>query len=187
MKKILLILCIAIFALGLTACGEAKEPAAEPNGQPVQENTQEDTQTVEGVPLEQYLAENYPLESEKIEIFASGEKEPVAHLATITDPADIQTLIDSVDFASWEAVKDPADGYAGICHYYIHFNDDCVIALYEEESYGYIGKHQLKDEYENVYSMMYEGLDDFKGDFFMAEGFLPTVQKMVEKYASPSA
>ena len=177
MKKTLLILCIAIFVLGLTACGETKEPAAEPNGQPVQENTQEDTQTVEGVPLEQYLAENYPLESEKIEIFASGEKEPVAHLATITDPADIQTLIDSVDFASWEKVPDE-HRYEGMCYYYVHFNDDCVISLYEDIDYGKITKGTV----ENVY----QGTDRM-GDFYMAEDLLTTVQAMVEKYGSPSA
>ncbi len=179
MKKTLLILCIAIFALGLTACGETKEPAAEPNGQPVQENTQEDTQTVEGVPLEQYLAENYPLESKKIEIFVNQSMELI-HVATITDPADIQTLISSVDFSSWEKVL-PQQGYDGICYYYVHFNDNCTVSLYEDDSYGGIEKGTV----DSIHDLSAEG-HFHMGDFYMAEDLLPTVKAMVEKYGTPS-
>ncbi len=186
MKKILLILCIAIFALGLTACGETKEPAAEPNGQSGQTEEQNeqgaqaaepmDIQTVvNGVPLEQYLEENYPLESQEVQIFIDGESRVC--VATITDPTDIQTLIDSVDFASWEKVPDE-HRYEGMCYYYVHFNDDCVISLYEDIDYGKITKGTV----ENVY----QGTDRM-GDFYMAEDLLPTVKVMVEKYGTPSA
>ncbi len=184
MKKIWMALLLVVLALGLAACGETEEPVADPNEQATEAEEPTGTQTINGVPLDQYLAETYPLESKKVIIFANIDGDlfykPVV---TVTDPIDIQALIDSVDFASWEGLADPADGYAGINYYYVHFNDDCIIGMYDDIAYGDIGRASL----ENASYVTDDMITDREGCFNMPEGFLTTVQAMVEKYGSPSA
>lgn len=182
MKKIWMALLLVVLALGLAACGETEKTVADPNEQATETEEPTGAQTINDAPLDQYLAETYPLESEKVQIFAEDPEGAYKLVATVTDPTDIQTLADSVDFASWEMVPSE-QGYEGINYYYVHFNDDCIIGMYDDIAYGDISKVSSED----ISYLTMDMIADTEGCFNMPEGFLTTVQAMVEKYGSPSA
>jgi hypothetical protein len=91
----------------------------------------------------------------------------------ITDPADIQKMIQSVDFPSWEKTEVV---YEGVISFYIQFADTATIATYGNEPYGYIGQGapakngKLPDNGKE------------SGYYFMPESILATLNEMIEKY-----
>ena len=127
-KNLMFIVAVLCLCCGLLAgCG---------SDDPGEENPAESGATKTDVPTGDYLADKYNLDTDEITIYCWDKAEP---LVVITDPADIEALQDSVDFASWEYVPSE-EGYDGIEEYYVHFNDDVFIGVYRDIPYGFIAK-----------------------------------------------
>ena len=170
MKKYLflvLMLAIGILSFG---CG-MNEPPAEPI---TDDDFSATVDTVEGKSLAEYLQEEYPLESDRVEIYSFLNAEPVA---VITDKDDIKALQESVQFDKW--IKYEHDQYEGIETVYVKFNDDTIIVTYDDIPYGILGTGPINVDMEN----MVMNVTNPEGHFDMSEEFLQTVQQMVEKYS----
>ncbi|MGI6361050.1 MAG: hypothetical protein ACOX05_01925 [Bacillota bacterium] len=93
----------------------------------------------------------------------------------ITDPTDVQKMIESVDFTSWEK----PDGVGeGIPAYYIQFGDNAIISTYGESPYGDIAQGAFFQDGKLVANK------DVKshGPYDMPENLLTTLNEMIEKY-----
>ncbi|MGI6360994.1 MAG: hypothetical protein ACOX05_01645 [Bacillota bacterium] len=94
----------------------------------------------------------------------------------ITDASDIEKMMQSVDFNSWQKAAQKASGQIS---YYIQFGDNGTIGIIDEEAFGYIGKGSVAkngslSDYEG------EGLGD--GPYHMSQTLPDTLKEMIEKY-----
>jgi hypothetical protein len=129
------------------------------------------------------LASTYSLNTDKITVWSftfdsslpedEGGEGGYTIAFEITDPADIQKMIESVDFTSWEKTEVV---YEGVISFYIQFADTATIATYGDAPYGYIGQGapakngKLPDNGKE------------SGYYFMPESILTTLNEMIEKY-----
>ncbi len=163
----IMMLVVGIFVLA--GCGENEAPS-EPI---VDEELPATVDAVVDNQLAEYLEEKYPLESEKIEIYSTTGR----LCAAITDEADIGKLQESVKFEKW--VKYDENQYEGILSMYVKFNDDTIIATYDNIPYGIVGTGPINIDTENLVV----NVANPEGHFDMSEEFLQTVNQMVEKYS----
>ena len=169
-KKIIVYLILLISIFSLTACVDKEVPAEIIT----YEDWSATVDTVDGKPLADYLQKKYPLESEQVKIYCYGNPEPVA---VITDESDINALQESVQFGNW--IKYENDQYKGMWVLYIQFNENTIIATYNDIPYGILGTGPIDVDMEN----MVMNVSNPEGYFDMSKEFLQTVNKMVEKYS----
>ncbi|MGI6361053.1 MAG: hypothetical protein ACOX05_01940 [Bacillota bacterium] len=119
------------------------------------------------------LASTYDLNTDKITIWFMGEDAILKQAFEITDPAEVQQMIESVDFSNWKFVPMEEGRYTGIPYYWVQFGDKTTISTYYEVPYGYVflgppGKN--------------EKLNPDNGPYHMPQEFLDTLLEFVEKY-----
>ena len=171
MKKKLLILLLAVACcLALVGCGQQEESKdyidLDETAKDVVNGLSE---KINGIPVGEYLSKKYPLDSDEIKIYIeNGDRfDSIA----IDNPEDIRILQKSVQFNLWKYSK--AD-YNGIDKFYVVFNNNTTIALYEEIPYGRLGEG-IPDELGNILnSTVY---------FDIPSDFLLSIKQMIEKYS----
>ena len=119
--------------------------------------------------IDNNLQDIYSLDSDEIKIYIeNGDR---FDSITIDNPEDIRILQKSVQFNLWKYSK--AD-YNGIDKFYVVFNNNTTIALYEEIPYGRLGEG-IPDELGNILnSTVY---------FDIPSDFLLSIKQMIEKYS----
>ena len=119
--------------------------------------------------IDNNLQDIYSLDSDEIKIYIeNGDR---FDSITIDNPEDIRILQKSVQFNLWKYSK--AD-YNGIDKFYVVFNNNTTIALYEEIPYGRLGEG-IPDELGNILnSTVY---------FDISSDFLLSIKQMIEKYS----
>lgn len=113
------------------------------------------------------------LNSDKITIYIDNREyeNDMYEIINITNPDDIKILQNSVNFSKW---KNAENDYNGVDYFYIIFNDELTIAMYNTVPYARIGKG-VPDVLGN--------LENSKGYFDVPPEFLQSVNYMVNKYS----
>lgn len=122
------------------------------------------------------LAEKYSLESDAVTIWAGFHREREVCSFEVTNPEEIQELIDAVQFEQWQ-VATAARQLTGMESYYIKFNDNTTIAMYDEVAYGSIGSGKPEAGTGNTPGGR-------EGYYEMPQELLTVVKKLDKKYTN---
>jgi hypothetical protein len=166
-KILMLSLTLLLTLTSLVGCSNSKQP---------EETTNVEPQVVEEVDL----ATTYDLTNiDKVSVWYLGTVDNGGYTLAfeITDSADIQKMIEAVDFPSWEKNDEV---YSGVIEYYIQFNDAATIATYGETPYGFIGQGAVEKDGKMVKSDGSEVI--VHGDYNMPRSILDAINVMIEKY-----
>ena len=160
-RRYLLFSLLCLWLLAGSGCGQEEvNPASSETEQPPADSPVE---TVD-------LAAAYPLDSQQVTIYL-GEVSPYQKVI-ITDPAEIAALTDCVKFDQWEKA-DPVRQLTGLNYYYVQFNENTTIGLYQETAYGDVGSG-APDANGN--------LERLEANYFMPAELLQMVEQLVAKY-----
>ena len=171
-KKFLILLLAVVCSFTLFGCGQQEESKdyidLDETAKDVVNGLSE---KINGIPVGEYLSKKYPLDSEEVNIYIYGTYYPTV----ITDETAIKELQDSVDFNSWVFVVPggPQEVLGGEA-YYVKFNEQTTIAIYDDLAYGYIGHGTPTQDLFNI--------EDGEAYFNMNDEFLQKVIELNDKY-----
>ncbi|MGI6361051.1 MAG: hypothetical protein ACOX05_01930 [Bacillota bacterium] len=114
----------------------------------------------------------YDLDVDKITVWRMVDN---TQTFEITDPTDVQKMINAVDFPAWQKTENMIEGpYA----YFIQFGDNATITMSNDRPYGDICKGTVNPDGTMSNNDGTEG----HGPYYMPENLLTTLNEMIEKY-----